>query len=63
MEAVMRIRRTILAPVILATGTVGALIAAPVAAFVTPAAAVTLHFTVYHASAGTVAPDMTTYHS
>jgi hypothetical protein len=39
-----------------------AVIAAPVAAFVTPAAA-SPQLTGYHASAGTVAPDMTTYHS
>lgn len=49
MEAVMRIRRTILAPAILAIGTVGALTAGPVLAVTTavaPAgAAVAIHAT------------------
>jgi hypothetical protein len=55
MEAVMRIRRTILAPVILAIGTTGALVAGPVLAITTaatPAAAVV---------AASVRPDMVTY--
>jgi hypothetical protein len=55
MEAVMRIRRTILAPVILAIGTTGALVAGPVLAITataaTPAAAV---------AAASVRPDMST---
>ena len=38
MEAVMRIRRTILAPVILAIGTTGALVGGPVLALTTAAA-------------------------
>ena len=49
-------------PAILAADAASAVIAAPVAAFVTPAAA-SPQLTGYHASAGTVAPDMTTYHS
>ena len=50
----MRIRRTILAPVILAIGTTGALVAGPVLATTTaaPAAAV---------AAASVRPDMITY--
>ena len=51
----MRIRRTILAPVILAIGTTGALVAGPVLAITTaatPAAAV---------AAASVRPDMITY--
>jgi hypothetical protein len=38
MEVIMRIRRTILAPVILAIGTAGALVAGPVLALTTAAA-------------------------
>jgi hypothetical protein len=38
MEIIMRIRRTILAPVILAIGTTGALVAGPVLALTTAAA-------------------------
>jgi hypothetical protein len=56
MEAVMRIRRTILAPVILAIGTTGALVAGPVVAITTaaatPAAAV---------AAASVRPNMSTF--
>jgi hypothetical protein len=56
MEAVMRIRRTILAPVILAIGTTGALVAGPVVAITTaaatPAAAV---------AAASVRPNMVTF--
>jgi hypothetical protein len=40
MEAVMRIRRTILAPAILAIGTTGALVVGPVFALATAAAPV-----------------------
>ena len=59
----MRIRRTILGPAILAIGTASALVAAPVAALVAPAAGATPQLVVYHASAGTVAPDLITYHA
>ena len=59
----MLIRRTILAPVILAIGTASALVAAPAATVVIPAAAATAHYATYQASGGTVAPNMTTYHS
>jgi hypothetical protein len=55
MEAVMRIRRTILAPVILAIGTTGALVAGPVLAITTaatPAAAV---------AAASARPNMVVY--
>jgi hypothetical protein len=38
MEAVMRIRRTILAPAILAVGTIGSLVAGPVLALTSAAA-------------------------
>jgi hypothetical protein len=38
MEVIMRIRRTILAPAILAIGTVGALVAGPILAVTTAAA-------------------------
>ena len=62
MEEVMRIRRTILAPAILAAGAASALIVAPIAAFVTPAAA-SPQLTVYHASAGTVAPNLVVMHA
>ena len=50
MEADMRIRRTILAPAILAIGAVGALIAAPAIAIAAPATTATSHLTVYQAS-------------
>jgi len=63
MEVVMLIRRTILAPAILAIGTASALVAALAAAFATPAVAATAHYATYQASGGTVAPNMTTYHS
>jgi len=56
MEAVMRIRRNILAPVILTIGTIGSLVAGPVLALTTAAApaggAVAVH----------LSPDMTVYH-
>ena len=58
----MRIRRTILAPAILAAGAASALIAAPIATFVTPAAA-SPQFSAYHASAGTVAPNLVVMHA
>ncbi len=55
MEAVMRIRRTILAPAILAIGTTGALLVGPVLAVTsaTPAAAV---------AAGVAKPNAMVYH-
>jgi len=55
----MRIRRTILAPAILAIGTASALVAAPVAAFAAPAAP---SLSIYHGSVGTVTPNMVIYH-
>jgi len=55
----MRIRRTILAPAILAIGTASALVAAPVAAFAAPAAP---SLSIYHGSVGTAAPNLTIYH-
>jgi hypothetical protein len=60
MEAVMRIRRTILAPVILAAGTLGALIGVPALASAAPTAAATPSYMVYHASG--VTPDFMVYH-
>jgi hypothetical protein len=56
MEVIMRIRRTILAPVILALGTTGALIASPVlvAAAATPASAAV--------ASGTATPAVMYYH-
>jgi hypothetical protein len=56
MEVIMRIRRTILAPVILAIGTTGALVAGPVLALTTvtpPGAAVAI----------TLTPDVIVMHS
>ena len=55
MEAVMRIRRTILAPAILVIGTTGALAAGPVLAVTaaTPVAAAL--------ASGSVKPDMVTF--
>jgi hypothetical protein len=50
MEAVMRIRRTILAPVVLAVGTVGALVAAPAIAIAAPAGVATPSTVAYHAT-------------
>jgi lysozyme family protein len=57
MEVIMRIRRTILAPVILAIGTVGALVTGPVlavSAAATPASAAV--------ASGTAAPAVMYYH-
>jgi hypothetical protein len=57
MEVIMRIRRTILAPVILAIGTTSALVAYPVLAVTaaaTPASAVVV---------GSATPNMVVYHS
>jgi hypothetical protein len=56
MEAVMRIRRNILAPAILTIGTIGSLVAGPVLALTTATApaggavavSATPNFTVYH---------------
>ena len=56
MEAVMRIRRNILAPAILAVGTVGSLVAGPVLALTTTAAPAT------SAVAISAKPNMTVYH-
>jgi hypothetical protein len=57
MEAVMRVRRNILAPAILTIGTIGSLVAGPVLALTTAAApaggVVAVH----------MSPNMTTYHS
>jgi hypothetical protein len=60
MEAVMRIRRTILAPAILAIGTVGALIGVPALAVAAPTAAATPSYMIYHASG--VSPDLMYFH-
>jgi hypothetical protein len=65
MEAVMRIRRTILAPAILAPailaiGAVGALIGVPALAVAAPTAAATPSYMMYHASG--VSPDLMYYH-
>jgi len=56
MEAVMRIRRKILAPVILTIGTIGSLVAGPVLALTTAAAPAG------GAVAVTMNPNMTVYH-
>ena len=56
MEAVMRIRRNIIAPVILTIGTIGSLIAGPVLAVTTAAAPAG------GAVAVSVHPDMSIYH-
>jgi hypothetical protein len=56
MEAVMRIRRNILAPAILTVGTVGSLVAGPVLALTTSAAPATA------AVAVSATPDMTVLH-
>ena len=56
MEAVMRIRRNILAPAILTIGTIGSLVAGPVLALTTAAAPVGGAVAVH------VAPNMTLYH-
>jgi lysozyme family protein len=57
MGVVMRIRRNILAPAILAIGTVGSLIAGPVLALTTTAAPATVAVASGHAS-----PDMVGLH-
>jgi hypothetical protein len=57
MEAVMRIRRNILAPAILTIGTIGSLVAGPVLAVTVAAAPSGGAFAVY------MSPNMTTYHS
>jgi hypothetical protein len=56
MEAVMRIRRTILAPAILAISTTGALLAGPVLAIATTAAT-----PVAAAAVASARPDMVYY--
>jgi hypothetical protein len=56
----MRIRRTILAPVILAIGTAGSLVAVPALAVATPA---TSALTTFHASVHSPAPNLTTFHA
>ncbi len=56
MEAVMRIRRNIIAPVILTIGTIGSLVAGPVLAVTTAAAPAG------GAVAVSVHPDMVVYH-
>lgn len=58
----MRIRRSILAPAILATGTVGALVGIPALAVATPAA--TSAYTIYHGAvqATAASPAYTIYH-
>lgn len=56
MEVIMRIRRPILAPAILAIGTIGPLVAGPVLALTTAAAPVGT------AVAVSVSPDLTIYH-
>lgn len=53
----MRIRRNILAPVILTLGTVGSLVAGPVLALTTTAAPATAAVAVGHAT-----PNMVSYH-
>jgi hypothetical protein len=63
MEAVMRIRRTTLAPAILAIGTVGALVAAPALAATNSAAAATPDVMIYHTTVNSPAPDLMVYHS
>jgi hypothetical protein len=56
MEAVMRIRRNILAPAILTIGTVGSLVAGPVLALTTAAAPAAT------AVAVSASPNLTIYH-
>lgn len=53
----MRIRRTLIAPIILTIGTVGSLVAGPVLAIATAAAP-----TAATAASAQVAPDMFVYH-
>jgi lysozyme family protein len=57
MEVIMRIWRTILAPAILAIGTVGALVSGPVLALTTAAAPVSV------AAPASVTPKITIMHS
>ena len=57
MEVVMRIRRNILAPVIVTLGTVGSLVAGPVLALTTTAAPAAAAVAVGHAT-----PNMAVYH-
>jgi hypothetical protein len=57
MEVVMRIRRNVLAPVILTLGTVGSLVAGPVLALTTTAAPATAAVAVGH-----VTPNMIVSH-
>jgi hypothetical protein len=57
MEAVMRIRRNILAPAILTIGTIGSLVAGPVLALTTTAAPAASAVAV-----GTVSPAIMAYH-
>jgi hypothetical protein len=57
MEVIMRIRRTILAPVILVIGTTGALAVGPVFAFTAAATPVTAAL-----ASGSAHPDMIVYH-
>jgi hypothetical protein len=56
MEAVMRVRRNILAPAILTIGTIGSLVAGPVLALTTAAAPADGVVAVH------LAPNMTIYH-
>jgi hypothetical protein len=56
MEAVMRIRRNILAPAILTVGTIGSLVAGPVLALTTTAAPAT------SAMAASASPAIMYYH-
>ena len=56
MEAVMRIRRNILAPAILTVGTIGSLVAGPVLALTTTAAPATA------AVAASASPNMVVLH-
>jgi hypothetical protein len=58
MEVVMRVRRNILAPVIVTLGTVGSLVAGPILALTTTAAPATAV-----ASAGYVTPNVVGWHS
>jgi hypothetical protein len=57
MEAVMRIRRNILAPAILTVGTIGSLVAGPVLSLTTAAAPAGTAV-----AAGTATPAVTYYH-
>jgi hypothetical protein len=57
MEAVMRVRRNILAPAILTIGTIGSLVAGPVLALTTTAAPAASAVAV-----GTASPNLMIYH-